>query len=303
MASKIRDDIADFLSHPNSKKIFEAIKFFKSPKSFWSVAFLLTLYIISQFAELRKAEVVQKNIEQSASPIEKISWQLVDFFLVSDSYFGLTLTTILLVGFGFLYYQETKKTPLTLQHVDFFTNEIERKNQEIDKLKAKLKESPLSNEERAALAKAVASLQIELDEKKSKISSLEEAMSKAQDIKIVQKATGILNTQGIDEAIKYFESIDFEEHRRKSIEYSKALLVQAGLYAYKNDHEKAKATYQKSIEMDRNFDNIIAYVVYLAKQNIHKEAIAHLLTAQTLNLSNEQKSALLNNLAVLYQIR
>ena len=76
VVSKFRDWLADFLIHPKTTQILGVIKFLKSPKGFWSVAFLPTVYIISQFTQLSKADVAQRHIEQSEYFIEKLFWQI-----------------------------------------------------------------------------------------------------------------------------------------------------------------------------------------------------------------------------------
>ena len=181
---------------------------------------------------------------------------------------------------------------------NYFVTELKRKNQEIDGLKEQLTQA--SEKERLKLSYEIEALITEKEQWEAKAKTLQERLRES-DMEVVQKVREILDTQGIDEALVYLESIDFEQHEKQSKEYAKALVIQAELYDMNNKHQKAKETYQKSIKFHRTFSNSLNFVNYLSQQNSDVEALKELKIMELeLELSENEKIILLGSLANRY---
>ncbi len=185
--------------------------------------------------------------------------------------------------------------------------EAERKNQEIDALKAKLKIA-ISPQEKLELSAKINELEAGKASLKEKIQTLEYRLKAYSDnVAVVKEANKRYQEKGIDVALDYLESIDFDKalqkHQQSALDNAKALLIKADLYTIKNKHSQADHAYQQSIQFKRTFDNTTAYASYLSKQNNFPEAIKQYsqfkqqVKQQSLALSEPQQAQLNNNLA------
>ena len=171
----------------------------------------------------------------------------------------------------------SEKSPVNEKISNHFIDESKRKNKEIDELKEKLANS-LSEEEKIHLSTKINQLQTELKNSEQEIKTLKEQLEKySPDIEIVKKANELFKQKGIDAALAYLESINFDKLLKESKQHAKALLIKAGFYTIKNQHEKANKAFLQSIQLRRSFDNTNSYANFLFHQNKYIESIKQLI--------------------------
>ena len=191
---------------------------------------------------------------------------------------------------------QTNEAPI---HIEYFIEELRRKNKEIDALREVLAES-LSPNEKLSLSTQINQLQTEKTDYEQKTKALEKKLNAySQDTEIVSKVSELLEADGFETALDYLQSIDFDAVMGKSVEYAKAALIQAELHVLNNQHAKADAAYLKSIALHRNFDNTLDYANYLFKQKEFPRSINQLtlLRFENTGLPNENLATLLEALA------
>ena len=196
-----------------------------------------------------------------------------------------------------------KHPPANEKVSDHLIAESQRKNKEIDRLKEQL-ENSLSDEERIHLSTKINRLKAELKAYEQEIKILKEQLEKySLDIQIVKNTNGLLKRDGIDVALDYLESINFKNTLKVSQQHAKALLIKAGFYVVKNQHEKADKAFLQSIQLHRDFDNTTAYANYLLNQNKIIESIKQLLVLniESKTLAEDEKATVLRNLADAYR--
>ena len=284
----------------------------KPSKTYWSIAIPTGLFILSQVKSWQWAEMVasyaQKQVESSSCPF---CWELLSALAseLTDTarweLVGVGFILLIIVTYAFGKESSSKYQKEVLEQAidnsrqnNYFVNELNRKNEEIDTLKEKLNRA--SEDERLKLSYEIEALIEEKQKWEEKAKVLEERLHES-DIEVVKKVNEILNRDGIDEALAYLESIDYESHEMQSREYSKSLLIQADLYNMKNEHQKAKEAYLKSIQFHRTFSNSLDYVNYLSQQNSNLEALKQLeIMELELELTKDERIIVLGSLANIY---
>jgi len=284
----------------------------KPSKTYWRIAIPTGLFILSQVKSWKWAEVVasyaQKQIEGSSCPfcwevLSALATELTDTARWELVGVGFALLIIITYAFGKESNAKEHKEVLekaidnTTQN-NYFVTELNRKNQEIDGLKEQLTQA--SENEQLKLSYEIEELIVEKEQWEVKAKTLQERLSESN-MEVVEKVREILDNQGIDEALVYLESIDFDQHEKQSQEYAKALLIKADLYDMNNEHQKAKETYLKSIKFHRTFSNSLDFVNYLSRQNSDIEALKELKIMELeLELSENEKIVILGSLANRY---
>ncbi len=322
------------LEKPENKKFAENLAWYK--KLFKStinplngiIAFLIPLILIEIVGILVYDKVSiylkEKNVSEALISIIDFflnEWSipfliiLIFFFIIilvirlkeikgSMPMIVMMMLALFLLFVSVLAYQTVGKYEIEATNVSettsYLVKENERKNREINALKKKLENNP-SVEASLALSAKIEKLLKEKDEFEEKYKILEDRLKKYSDIRIVSKVNELLDEEGIDEALKYMEGIDFQNDEKRNIENSKALLIQADLYILKNEYQKAKETYTKSIRFYRDFSNSLAYVHYLVKQNNNSEAFKQLkIMKLELHFTENEHIIYLGTLANLY---
>ncbi|MFA6195115.1 MAG: hypothetical protein WC656_00555 [Sulfurimonas sp.] len=147
------------IEQPFFKKIVEMVKFFKLQKTYWSVAYVIIFFLISQMVALIKGsnieEFTQKQIENpSIDFIEKMFWYAIEFIFANGSWwaFGLGLFLLLLISLVRLY--ETKYSKLefidsilynkSFESFDFFKYEIKQSSENIEYIYDKRREEGIA---------------------------------------------------------------------------------------------------------------------------------------------------------------
>jgi len=284
----------------------------KPSKTYWTIAIPTGLFILTQVKSWKWAEVVasyaQKQVEGSACPF---CWELLSALAteLTDTarweLVGVGFLLLIIITYAFGKESNSKHQKEVLEKAidntktnNYFVQELTRKNEEIEHLREKL--DGISEDERLALSYEIERLTKEKEAWEEKAKVLQERLNES-DIEIVKEVEEILNTQGIDEALAYLESIDFDHHEKKNREYAKALLIQADLYNMKNEHQKAKEHYEKSIRFYRTFSNSLDYANYLSQQNNDIDALKELKIMELeLELTENEKIILLGSLANRY---
>ncbi len=302
--------------HPLIMNIIDIIKQLRASKSYWSVSYLVLLFtfreeIAWKFGSKIEAYAHQQIQDVPLAAYEELFWDAAAFVFANGSVELMILGVVIFVILSFVKINESDNANETTKALDnalashmqndFFIDELKRRDSEIDRLKARL-ETGGSVEESLRLSQKITLLEDKKVVFELKIRDLEERLKAFRsEVVIIEKVEKILDSKGIDEALLYLESIDFDKARDKVIESAKAILIQADLYYMKDEYEKADEAYQRSIRFDRSFDNSLAYSNYLAKQNRHTDAIRQLqIVHLDLELKKEHKATSLNNLAVLY---
>jgi len=284
----------------------------KPSKTYWTIAIPLGLGIFSQAKSWKIAGILASYAEKQVKGSEyPWLWEILSAIAsefndeANCSVVAVGLVVLLIVTYAFGKESSAKEQTEVLEKAidntktnNYFVQELTRKNEEIESLREKL--NGISEDERLALSYEIERLTQEKEAWEEKAKVLQERLNES-DIEIVKEVEEILNTQGIDEVLAYLESIDFDHHEEKNREYAKALLIQADLYNMKNEHQKAKEHYEKSIRFYRTFSNSLDFVNYLFQQNMHKEAIRELkIMKLELDLTENEKIMLLVSLGNSY---
>ena len=207
------------------------------------------------------------------------------------------------IVFAIVLFVVLKKELLNKNVSDHLIAESKRKNKGIDVLKEELA-STFSTDERIHLSAKINQQQAELKTSEQKIKTLKEQLETySPDIKIIKTANNLLKQKGIDEALAYLESQNFKKTLKESQQHAKALLIKAGFYSVKNQHEKANKAFLQSIQLHRSFDNTSTYANYLYDQNEFIESIKQLsvLNIESETLEEHEKASILGSLANAYQ--
>ncbi len=190
---------------------------------------------------------------------------------------------------------------------DHLVEEAKRKNKEIDELKEK-QEKNISLDEKIHLSARINELKAEKEKQAEQIKILNERLKEySHDVKMAEEVNKIFQEQGIDAALDYLEKIDFnkalEQVQEKSLNNAKTLLIQASLYAIKNQHKKAEESYLMSLQFKRYVDNTLAYTNYLYDQNQFDEMVRQLtlLKLENTTLTQEERAQIEGQLAGAYQ--
>ena len=198
-------------------------------------------------------------------------------------------------------------SPITVTHNEGITESTirliaEPYKKDITRLEKELKNA-LSQEKYQELQKQLKLVKQELATKEDQINRLNITLKQSK-YNVAIEAKNILNAKGIDKALEFLDNQKIKDVETIAIkamkEASEAFLIKAQLLAIKDKYTQAYAQFEKSIQYDKNYNNMFAYAYLLQKQNKFKKAISQYEATLTLVTTNSQKAIILNNLANLY---
>ena len=120
---------------------------------------------------------------------------------------------------------------------------------------------------------------------------------------ITKKGVNIYKKSGAKKSLQFMNSEEVVKREEKSIKLlSERWIFKANMNIIENQYSKAKEFYEKAIAIDFSFQNVVDYGLFLYKQNSYKRAIEIYEKLVKQQLSDKQKSIILNNLANLYRV-
>jgi tetratricopeptide (TPR) repeat protein len=116
----------------------------------------------------------------------------------------------------------------------------------------------------------------------------------------LKKTQEIYTKEGVDKAIEHLTSQKSKANKEDRLkEISKEDITLARFYIEKYRFKKATKAFESAIDIFFDYGNVLEYANFLNDQYNLKRAVALYTKLQTKNLTKEQKSAVLNNLALL----
>ncbi|MGE4398144.1 MAG: hypothetical protein AB7D29_01375 [Campylobacterales bacterium] len=110
--NNIYNFLNNLIEQPFFIKIVELFKFFKLQKTYWSVAFAIIIFVISQGVAANKCEAIsafaQEKIAKSSGDIEKLLWHLFELYFANGSWWLVVLGVFLLILVSLIRYYEVR---------------------------------------------------------------------------------------------------------------------------------------------------------------------------------------------------
>ncbi len=309
---QILDKTIELSEHKLIDNFIEIWKRIKPSKTYWTLSTIIVLFILREAFAWKwsnQIELYAQNKMQKDS-LWNYFWSLIELIFSSGSLelVGIGILILLIVTYAFgkesssKHYKEVLEKAIdNTKQNNYFINELQKKNNEIDELKEKL-ENSLPEQEKLILSQQINNLENERDKFEEKVQNLEKKLSEySNEVEIISEVNKILDSKGISEALEYLENINFEKDIKRSIDNAKALLIKANLYNIQNEDEKANQAYQDSISFNRNFDNSFEYANYLLNQFRNNDAIKQLKILEfNNNMSKGEEGTFYNSLGMIY---
>lgn len=110
---EIYKSLNNLFEQPFFKEIVEIFKFFKLQKTYWSVVFVLIIFVLGQISSLSIGEKIEKYTQsqlqsETINFIEKIFWYAFEFIFVNGSWWGLTIGIIVFCSVSLVRVYEVK---------------------------------------------------------------------------------------------------------------------------------------------------------------------------------------------------
>ncbi len=189
----------------------------------------------------------------------------------------------------------------------FFDDFLKKYQDEVELAKKRsenMSKSPLSSEDNKNQMRTQLNFkQQQLDRMKKELVELQRFFIKSQ-LKDVKKVATILNTKGIEEALKFINSLKIIDIKKNpqtiKLEASEISLLKAKLYILNNNPKLAKKAYKESIEYYENIDGLFQFANFLYKQKDFTEAKKYFDQVLKKLKKPEQRVIVLNNMAILF---
>ena len=277
---------------------------------YWSAVIPLTLFVIREAIALKYSEY-WKIFAQKYPDFDYI-FVILEFIFAGGSWWLVLLGIFLIILFSIVYFKESDKNnqkEILEKAIDntntnnYFVVELQKKDQEIEGLKAlQTQQTNISLKEKLYFSREINLLTKERNIYELKVKELESRLKNTDmETNTIEDVKRIMDIDGIEHAIRYLEKLNYDDIKKKNIEYARTLLIQADLYNIKNEYERADETYIQSISFNRTFMNTLAYISFLKQQNRFDDAINQLqIIKLELKISESQKASVDMELAQLY---